>query len=376
MAQAWVPVLVKLKVVLNGARTLQDRASAIRSVQDLVLSRFAGDELQLGYQYQTVTGFSARVNQRGLEKIAKNPWVEAIAIDQKVYVSLEQSRPLINADDTETNLFVTGKNITVAVMDTGVQTSHAVLFNDIEGDFQILNGTTSTGGDDNNGHGSNVAGIITSTGDDQSFVGQVGRGIAPDVKILNLKTIASDGSGAVSDQIAALEFILTNLNDFANLKVLNMSFGTDQVFSAIPCNTADSENQLFSQAVNNVFNQGIILLATSGNNGSSTGLSAPSCFQNLVSVGVVYGGGEGRQPSTGTYAVDCFDSDTQADQIACFTNRANFPRVDTLVAVQKVFTQLPPTPTARPALPRQLQLQHGNFFKQYKAVGILSSMTH
>lgn len=166
--------------------------------------------------------------------------------------------------------------------------------------------------------------MITSTGDDQSFVGQVGRGIAPDAKILNLKTIASDGSGAVSDQIAALEFILTNLNDFANLKVVNMSFGTDQVFSAIPCDTADSENQLFSQAVNNVFNQGIILFAASGNNGSSTGLSAPSCFQNVVSVGaVVYDQALGRQPSTGSYSSGCFDSDTQADQIACFTNRAN-----------------------------------------------------
>lgn len=140
MTQAWVPVLVKLKVDLQGARTLQDRASAIRSVQDRVLSRFAGDELRLGYQYQTVTGFSARVNQLGLEKIAEDPLVEAIAIDRKVYVTLEQSRPLINADDTETNLFVTGKNITVAVMDTGVQTSHAVLSNDIAGDFQILTG--------------------------------------------------------------------------------------------------------------------------------------------------------------------------------------------------------------------------------------------
>jgi len=74
---------------------------------------------------------------------------------------------------------------------------------------------------DDNGHGTHVAGIIAGNGYDSE-----GRkaGTAPDAGLVSLKVLDANGSGTVSNIIAALDWVLAN-HDAYNIRVVNLSVG-------------------------------------------------------------------------------------------------------------------------------------------------------
>ena len=74
---------------------------------------------------------------------------------------------------------------------------------------------------DDNGHGSHVAGIIAGNGYDS--YGQKA-GIAPDATLISLKVLDANGSGTISNIIAALNWVAANAKTY-NIRVVNMSVG-------------------------------------------------------------------------------------------------------------------------------------------------------
>mgnify|MGYP003694002603 CR=1 FL=1 len=74
---------------------------------------------------------------------------------------------------------------------------------------------------DDNGHGSHVAGIIAGNGYDSS--GQKA-GIAPGASLVSLKVLDANGSGTISDIIAALNWVAVNAQTY-NIRVVNLSVG-------------------------------------------------------------------------------------------------------------------------------------------------------
>ena len=110
----------------------------------------------------------------------------------------------------------TGRGITVAVVDTGVHLTHEDLAERIVPGWDFV-GNDATPQDDN-GHGTHVAGIVAAVADNGKGV----IGVAPDVKIMPVKVLNSDGRGSGADVDAGIRWAANH-----GAHVINLSLGED-----------------------------------------------------------------------------------------------------------------------------------------------------
>jgi subtilisin family serine protease len=108
----------------------------------------------------------------------------------------------------------TGKGVTVAVLDTGVDETHPDLATREVG---ARNFSSSRDNIDRYGHGTHVASIVAGTG---AKSGGKYRGVAPDARILDVKVLGDNGSGSDSGIIAGMQWAAAQGAD-----VINMSLG-------------------------------------------------------------------------------------------------------------------------------------------------------
>lgn len=155
-----------------------------------------------------------------------------------------------------------GNGVKIAVIDTGVQTSHPDLREN------LLPGAcyVDTTGDitDTNGHGTFVAGMIAAG---LNGIGSVGA--APQAKIVPLKCF-NEKTGKLSDLIAALRDAV----DAFDCKIINLSLGLPE------------GSELLRQAVNYAIDAGCIVVAAVGNDGTNT-LYYPAAYDGVIGVGSV-----------------------------------------------------------------------------------------
>lgn len=156
---------------------------------------------------------------------------------------------------------------------------------------------------DDKGHGTHVAGIITS--DDLTY-----RGIAPDANIVAVKSCDSSGNCYLNNVLNGIDWCISNKNLY-NISVMSLSLGRG-VFS----DYCDSESD--SQALNEAVDNGIFVGVASGNDAALTGISAPACASKAASVGSVY---DAYIDNIGYSS--CSETYKNADDITCYTNRNN-----------------------------------------------------
>lgn len=137
-----------------------------------------------------------------------------------------------------------GAGTVIAVIDTGVDLSHE----DLVG--KLVPGTSYTSGSaqDDNGHGTHVAGIAAaSTGNGTGIAG-----VAPDARILPIKVLNADGVGSVSDVARGIRFAADN-----GAEVINLSFG--EVSTRVTLASA------FTDAIRYAWSKGAIPVVAAGN---------------------------------------------------------------------------------------------------------------
>ncbi|RLJ07655.1 MAG: hypothetical protein DRP13_03590, partial [Candidatus Aenigmatarchaeota archaeon] len=149
------------------------------------ISIIKSDGASIKYQYTIIDALAAQVPAQAADKIAKRAFVKLVEPDYKVKLVLDRSIPQIQADKVW-EAGITGKDVDVAVLDTGIHDEHPSLTIEKEVDY------TGEGTDDLHGHGTHVAGIIAST--DSTY-----RGVAYDADLFNVKVLNKDGSGYGSD---------------------------------------------------------------------------------------------------------------------------------------------------------------------------------
>lgn len=159
-------------------------------------------------------------------------------------------------------------NVTVAVIDSGIDYTHPDLAPNYLGGYDFINGTPDPM--DELGHGTHVAGTIAAalgnpTGSPSAPEGVVG--VAPQVRLLAYKVCHVDGT---CDDFAIENAIAQAITDGA--RVINMSLG-ETAFS-----------QSLNDAVQDAWAAGLVIVAGSGNNGS-TQFFYPAALPNVVSVG-------------------------------------------------------------------------------------------
>jgi len=321
------------------ASTQQSYIQDLQASQAPVISRVEnlGGHV-MGKYTKTINGFMVRVPAKELNAIRSLPGVKAVKRAPQHEINLSHSVPLINADDIWNMMPVgfEGTGITVAVIDTGIDYTHAMFGgsgdpldysgNDPDviepGTFPTAKviggydfaGTDYNASDDNysipvpdkdpldeNGHGSHVASTIA--GVDAGF----GSGVAPQAFLYALKVFGAAGStNLVMD---AIEWAMDpngdgNISD--HVDVINMSLG-----SSFGPNDVDDPELIALEAASQA---GVFVVASAGNSGNSSYIvGSPSVSDSALSVAasttgwiiapfIVYNDGvEKKMPYTPSY---------------------------------------------------------------------------
>ena len=165
-------------------------------------------------------------------------------------------------------------NIGVAVLDTGIY-RHIDFDNRIIAFKDFINNRSIPY--DDSGHGTHVAGIIGGNGTASN--GRF-KGIAPMSQIISVKVLDSYGNGKIGNVIKGTDWIIDN-KDLYNIRIANISFGTTAN------NNIDYDNitKLINH-VENMWHNGIIVVAAAGNNGPySRSITAPGTSHLVITVG-------------------------------------------------------------------------------------------
>jgi subtilisin family serine protease len=295
-------------------REVRERGSArvIVMMRDDAMPSLTSDDFTLTTRWHAVTGFAGVARASAIAKLESDPNVASVELDLPGGAQLAQSVPMIGGDVVHA-MGYTG-NVTVAILDSGIDLTHPDLADSIV-DQQCFcssgccpNGQSTQSGSgaarDEDGHGTNVAGIIASKGRIASI------GVAPGVKIVAVRVLDKNNRfSGLSQIISGLQWVLDN---HPEVRVINASLGTDQLFSGY----CDGQSPAMAHIVDQLRAHGTMLFVSSGNQASSTSMGSPACVQNTISVGAVYDGDDGSV----TFPQVCTDATTHADQITCFTN--------------------------------------------------------
>lgn len=311
-------VVVAFAVDVEGLGLATEAGRArVRSVGDRILATLLPGDLTAEHRFRIVPGFSGIASVAGVLRLTAHPEVLRIDLEEGGAGHLSQAVPLVRIDDLR-SLGLSGAGVTVAVLDSGYDSDHTDLDGDLAAEECFCsdngNGCCPNGGvtqsgpgsaEDDHGHGTNVSGIITSTGTIAP------EGGAPDAEVVAIKVLDSNNSFCcLSDVTDALEWIIS---DQPSVSIVNMSLGTFALFSGT-CDSANAPIMLMAQAIDQLRANGVTTFASSGNDGSGTLMTAPACIANVLSVGAVW------DANVGSQNVFCFEPTTQADQVTCFSN--------------------------------------------------------
>ena len=169
---------------------------------------------------------------------------------------------MIRADDAWKR-GVTGRGVTVAVLDTGVAPNLVDLSGRLVQVKDDLTGQTTPcknlSGEldcnDRYGHGTFIAGLVAGNG---ASSGGRWKGVAPEARILSVKAAGADGSADVSNILAAIQWVVS-FKERYNIGVLNLSLGTDS--------TQDWRVDPFNYAVERAWAAGMTVVVAASNKG-------------------------------------------------------------------------------------------------------------
>ncbi len=310
IAQGNIPLIIELNIpgydpsAFDQVQAASVQEAAIATAQADLLSRLAVYNPSNVKYYPYVPYLALTVdNAAALEALAADPLVVRIIEDIPVPPLLDESVPLLRADDAH-SLFYRGNGMAVAVLDTGVDKNHPALFGKIvseacystnnaaQGASSVCPGSAASSTANNSGlncpsttascdHGTHVAGIVA--------------GVAPAASIIAIQVFSrfTDGGANTfcsnagrtspcsltygSDQLAALNRVYALRNTFS-IASINMSLGGGQFTAACNSDPLKSSVDLLRGA-------GIATVISAGNSGFRNAMGAPGCISTAISVG-------------------------------------------------------------------------------------------
>jgi subtilisin family serine protease len=313
--ESTVPVVVQLDDS-PGVRTADPATERRRLVET---AEAAGIEPTAVLESATAVAGGAPADGSAYRALAKDPAVTAVTLDPYVTTTsgtvadaaaghngsdgnvgpdgvgsavrptLEDATRLVGAARARDRYGVDGRNVTVAVLDTGVDETHPDLRGRqaAERDFTGENTTA-----DHDGHGTHVAGILA--GDGTASDGTY-RGVAPNATYLDVRVLGSFGGGRLSDVIDGLEWATDRGADVASLS-LGAPTGTPRA------------DDLLAAAVADATAQGTLVVAAAGNGGpTALTVGTPGIAADALTVGATNRSGTGvagfssRGPTPGLF---------------------------------------------------------------------------
>lgn len=295
------------------------RQSLIARQRAETLENLTEDEFSPLKRWARINAVAGVLSEQGLKILRESPEVRRIDLDRGGTGALEESVNIIGARLAHQHT-ITGQGIRIAVLDTGVDTTHPDLieavvdqacFCDLDGiDGCCPNGQISQFGQgsatDDHGHGTHVAGILASNGSIASS------GVAPDAELVAVKVLDENNEFFFgSTIISALEWLAT---EHPEVKIVNLSLGSHQVFSGY-CDTETALGLAYAEIVEVLQSQNTTVFAASGNHGSTEGMAMPACIHDVFSVAAVFDSTfrDGRE-------FGCEYSTVSFDDVLCSSN--------------------------------------------------------
>lgn len=282
----------------------------VESVSSLLTQRVAGQVL---HRYNhALKGFAAILAQERVSELLTDPSVIGVYPDAEVSIvrqwghllpqgglaAASQSLPTgvdrINAEGKVNK----GAGVEVAVIDTGIDLSHPDLKGNILGGKRCIGSSYN----DQNGHGSHVAGTIAALDNGTGVVG-----VAPQAKLWAVRVLDASGYGTWSSVICGVDWVTSQAS---HIKVANMSLGGSGTAGS-SCSSSP-----LRQAICNSVNAGVTYIVAAGNSSADLKNFVPAAYPEVTAVtaladsnGAACGGG-----SATSYGAD--------DTFASFSNYA------------------------------------------------------
>lgn len=184
------------------------------------------------------------------------PLIAALALLGTTMVSAAPSDPLIDDQWALDQVGATcawqsttgSREIIVAIVDSGVDLQHPDLADRILPGYDFVDDDPDAS--DENGHGTNVAGIVAATLNNAEGVA----GLAPGVSILPVRVMDASGRGSEEAIAAGVRFSAEQ-----GARVINLSLGSTLVLAA------EEESELVKQAIRDAIAGGAVVVVAAGN---------------------------------------------------------------------------------------------------------------
>ncbi len=234
-----------IPVIISLTESEADPQRGIEAAKERVKQFLAGKADKIGESDFYVF---ASLLPRDIQDLANLDEVHQIWKDETCYSHLLSSVHTVKATACWNTFGARGRGITWAVMDTGIDATHPHFATHATVDASLSrNFSLSSGLEDRNGHGTHVAGIIAgeagrredgrpyraatfSEEEDEPEVIDLEAcpsGLAPLAKLVNVKVLNDDGTGAASAAIQGLEYLrkLNQASPLTKVDGVNLSLG-------------------------------------------------------------------------------------------------------------------------------------------------------
>ncbi|HEX2191625.1 MAG TPA: S8 family peptidase [Acidimicrobiales bacterium] len=250
-------------------------------------ARGIGAEIRSVYR-SALRGYAARIPEARLSRLQADPRVAYVEPDATVHATAQTLPWGINRVDADVSSTLAGNGsgavgtVSAYVIDSGVS-AHA--------DLNLVGHVNWTGDGRNydcSGHGTHVAGTVAARDNASHVVGA-----APGVAVTGLKVLGCDGSGSMSNVIAAVDWVTTYAKRPA---VVNMSL-------------SGGGSRAVDDAVRNSASRGVLYVLAAGNSGANACNYSPARAGAGTSNGIVTVAAidsSNREPSWSNYG-SCVD---------------------------------------------------------------------
>ena len=164
-----------------------------------------------------------------------------------------------------------GAGVDVCIVDTGFELNHPDLEGfELAGWIDVVQGKSNPY--DDNGHGTNMAGILVADG----WI----NGVAKDVNLYVAKSLLANGSGYEEDVVAGIDWCINQ-----NVNIISLSLGGGQ--DLLPF--LGSSGRTIEDSVNDATARGIFVIAAAGNDGDDDDgdVASPGSERRVICVGGV-----------------------------------------------------------------------------------------
>jgi subtilisin len=236
----------------------------------------------LGVNFGRVNAAAVKVpNANALTALVNNPFVRAVVPNRPVFAYQNgKGKPggagggttqVVPAGVARVGRPTSGSNglgVGIAVLDTGVDLVHP----DLAGTVDAFNAFGAQSCQDDEGHGTHVAGIIAARDNTADVIG-----VAPQATIYCVKVLDSAGSGSDANVMSGLEWVLNNHASFVPaIKVVNMSLGRPG---------AVDDNPAMHDLITALEGTGLMVVVAAGNDpAADVSSQIPAAYPEVIAV--------------------------------------------------------------------------------------------